>query len=567
MTPYWTNGVATLHQADARGLPVADGSVHCVITSPPYWGLRDYGLSDWEGGDPKCSHVRQTKSVLQSSGLTQGQRHRAGRDVELPGAIGNARAGWPGGICGHCGARQLAAGIGLEPTLSEWLANIVAVGREVWRVLRDDGTWWLNLGDAYAGSGKGPAGGDKQASNPAATMPPVVSAKIHDKTAKKWGPNAPAVDGLPAKSLMMQPARAALALQDDGWILRSEIVWHKPNPMPESVSDRPTSAHEKVYLLVKSRSPQFWTHRDGIGKRNEPEPDYRYVDRADDTEHLGAPAAWSDEWIECPKCGGKGEIPIYKTQLTLFDDNEPVAWVYCETCNHSRAEHPGWIKRWRRINLWTAHDYFYDAEAVRQPSEGWHGNKFAARSPERHAGENRTVPKDQQPPGANLRNVWQIPTQGRPEAHFATFPDELPRRCILAGTSAHGVCADCGAPWVRKVERIGGPPKGNHRSRGDFTESGKSAHKTGTVAGSDLSAIYAKYGMPSNQTIGWQPTCDCNAGRVPAAVLDPFVGSGTTIAVAQQLGRRGIGTDLNPEYLGIARKNLGKLTSPKEVKA
>ena len=161
--------------------------------------------------------------------------------------------------CGHCGATQQAAGIGLEPTLSDWLANIVAVSREVWRVLRDDGTYWLNLGDSYAGSGKGHSAGgfkngDKQETNVGSVgVQPITRGKRIDRGegSGRWGMGDTAVDGLPAKNLMGQPWRAAFALQDDGWILRSAIVWHKPNPMPESVSDRPTSAYEMVFLLTK----------------------------------------------------------------------------------------------------------------------------------------------------------------------------------------------------------------------------------------------------------------------------------------------------------------------------
>ena len=156
------------------------GRCIAVVTSPPYWGLREYQLGD--------------------------------------------------------------QGIGLEPTLSDWLANIVAVSREVWRVLRDDGTYWLNLGDAYAGGGK-------QSNNSGN----LINGKRtpRGEGSGRWGMGDVAVDGLPAKNLMGQPWRAAFALQDDGWILRSAIVWHKPNPMPESVSDRPTSAYEMVFLLTK----------------------------------------------------------------------------------------------------------------------------------------------------------------------------------------------------------------------------------------------------------------------------------------------------------------------------
>ena len=130
MKEYWTNGMATLYQADARALPLPDESVHCVVTSPPYHGLRDYGLGQWEGGDPDCQHERPESVADQQYQSTHatpgGWRQNKG---ELP----------PMGHC-HCGAKQQPAGIGLEPTLSEWLDNIVAVGREVWRVLREDGT-------------------------------------------------------------------------------------------------------------------------------------------------------------------------------------------------------------------------------------------------------------------------------------------------------------------------------------------------------------------------------------------------------------------------------------------
>lgn len=157
------------------GLP--DESVHCVVTSPPYWGLRDYGAD--------------------------GQ-------------------------------------LGLEPTIDKWVENQVAVFREVRRVLRGDGTLWLNLGDAYAtGAGKvgNCPGGGAQGANWKGPM---------------TAPNRMPQPGLKPKDLIGQPWRLAFALQADGWWLRSDIIWHKPNPMPESVTDRPTKSHEHVFLLAKS---------------------------------------------------------------------------------------------------------------------------------------------------------------------------------------------------------------------------------------------------------------------------------------------------------------------------
>ena len=156
---------------------------------------------------------------------------------------------------------------------------------------------------------------------------------------------------------------------------------------------------------------------------------------------------------------------------------------------------------------------------------------------------------------ANARNVWTIPTKGYPGAHFATFPEELPRRCILAGTSAYGVCAECGAPWVRVVEHS------------IVSTRPKFAAKSPKQEAADASVKFSaqKYGgkvISQNQTLGWQPTCGCNACVVPAVVLDPFVGSGTTLAVAQSLGRHSIGLDLNPEYLALAAKRIGKVTLP-----
>ena len=158
------------------GLP--DESVHCVVTSPPYYGLRDYGIS--------------------------GQ-------------------------------------IGLEETPDTYIGALVGVFREARRVLRADGTLWLNLGDSYAGGTKGSGGPSvKQSSNAGSRY----GARHFNHCAKP-------------KDLMMMPARVALALQADGWWLRSEIIWHKPNPMPESVTDRPTSAHEKIFLLAKSERYYF----------------------------------------------------------------------------------------------------------------------------------------------------------------------------------------------------------------------------------------------------------------------------------------------------------------------
>jgi DNA modification methylase len=166
--------VRLLLQADARALPIASGAVSCVVTSPPYWGLRDYGHGDQ---------------------------------------------------------------LGLEPTPDAYVANLVRVFREVRRVLRQDGTAWLNLGDSYTSTAEGTV----NAPQPKASL-------AH---ANQWARRRP-FTGLKPKDLCGIPWRVAFALQADGWYLRSDIIWAKPNPMPESVTDRPTKAHEYVFLLTKA---------------------------------------------------------------------------------------------------------------------------------------------------------------------------------------------------------------------------------------------------------------------------------------------------------------------------
>ena len=420
---YWTNGVASLYWADAREIPLPDASVHCVVTSPPYWGQRDYGLGQWEGGAPDCDH--RLREYIAASGL-EGSAATANHQQDS----------WPGGVCGRCGAVHQQTGIGLEPTLAEHVGNIVEVLREVRRVLRPDGTVWLNYGDGYSSG------------NRATYRSGASDNKGHQVQDDQSRPATPA--GLKPKDLLGLPWRIAFALQDDGWWLRSAIVWNKPNPMPESVQDRPSSAYEMVFLLTKRAT------------------------------------------------------------------------------------------------------YYYDADAIREPSKS-SGRVVQPYNDEakNNGHENRTTAglTTGMTVGnyANARDVWTIATQPRAIKHFATFPDALPRRCILAGTSEHGVCADCGAPWERAKSKAEGGYTGKNWAHSDQS----------AVTGKTKSGGHREWNESrSPQTVGWRPTCECDAPVVPAVVLDPFVGSGTTAAVAQSLGRRAVGLDLNAQYLEIAKKRI-----------
>jgi DNA modification methylase len=186
-----------------------DRSVHTCVTSPPYFGLRDYGTGRW------------VKAVATST-LGGGKK-----------TTGHLQEGYKD-QCPRCGARRVDPQIGLEATPDAFVAKMVEVFREVYRVLRDDGTCWLNLGDSYSAQGKSvrPEGGGGLKDTPRFRVS--------------------STPGFAPKQLIGIPWRVAFALQADGWYLRSDIIWHKPNPMPESVRDRPTKAHEYLFLLSKS---------------------------------------------------------------------------------------------------------------------------------------------------------------------------------------------------------------------------------------------------------------------------------------------------------------------------
>ena len=446
--------VAVLINGNALHIPLADKSVHCCITSPPYWGLRDYGLATWEGGDPSCDH-RKKSSIIAANKSTLGpnkdglgsanQAHQADTPYEH--------------ICAKCGAIRHDAGIGLEKTVEDYVANMVQVFREVWRVLRDDGTCWVNMGDSYASSGT--AGSQNL---------DILGRRLGTggghKHSNSLSGRAPTPPGLKPKDLCGIPWRVAFALQADGWYLRSDIIWAKPNPMPESVTDRPTKAHEYVFLLSKSK--RYFYDADAI--------------RESQKESSKARAAY----------GWSGRT----------DDKS----------NGART-----------------------GSTFRRMAES--GELIA------------TIPPDGR---RNKRTVWTIATAPYSGAHFATFPPKLIEPMVKAGTSERGVCPECGAPWKRVTERNDVDQKANevisHRGVPGLSP-GSSHDRVRSLSGSTYQYVRGK-------TIGFTPTCSHSHDPIPATVLDPFVGSGTTVQVARSLGRRGIGIDLSPEYLQLARQRL-----------
>ena len=211
---------------------LADKSVNCCVTSPPYWGLRDYQTGTWEGGDPNCPHMRTTK-ISKDTVTGHKTMHEQGNVVG--DAIYRSK-------CPKCGAIRKDSQLGLEETPLEFVNNLVQVFREVRRVLRDDGTLWLNLGDSYYNYR---ADGKQVKQTVASTRQDFPESSPH---------RANRIDGLKQKDLIGIPWRVAFALQDDGWYLRQDIIWHKPNPMPESVKDRCTKSHEYIFLFSKNKN-------------------------------------------------------------------------------------------------------------------------------------------------------------------------------------------------------------------------------------------------------------------------------------------------------------------------
>ena len=303
---------------NALQIPLADKSVNMVVTSPPYYGLRNYNVD--------------------------GQ-------------------------------------IGLEESMQDYINNIVLVFREVWRVMKDDGTLWLNLGDSYAGN-------NSQASNNGRAGFGNPREKVVNRTG----------DGLKSKDLIGIPWRVAFALQADGWYLRSDIIWHKPNPMPESVKDRPTKSHEYLFLLSKSEryyydyesilevATGFDGRKDTMFKGSEKYKDSGQTFAADGHER------WSNK------------IRGFKTKDQLSDNQ-----------HHGQD-----IKNYGISGSgFKGHSGNYDTN----------GNLLS------HQLENGI-------PARNKRSVWSVPTKPYKGAHFATFPQDLIIPCIQAGSKPGGLVLD-----------------------------------------------------------------------------------------------------------------------------
>ena len=217
---------------------LSDASVQTVVTSPPYWGLRDYGTATWIGGDEACDH--------------ETPRSR-GDDIKENDKQGTSKGSRPNlqWDC-KCGAIREDNQIGLEQSPDDFIEQLCVVFDEVWRVLKDNGTIWVNLGDSYSAMRDSKASPDSLRTGEGTRVGSAVNRN----------PENLRKAGLKHKDLVGIPWRFAFAMQARGWYLRSDIIWHKPNPMPESVTDRPTKSHEYIFLMTKS--PRYYYDHEAI---------------------------------------------------------------------------------------------------------------------------------------------------------------------------------------------------------------------------------------------------------------------------------------------------------------
>lgn len=579
LLPYWQtadNATVRFYQGHVidvlKRLPAQ--SVHCVVTSPPYWGLRDYGTGQWEGGNPECDHLQAIEKRKAASGTSTlgypsdgGQRRITDDNQYFTGSKQQQYKDQ----CKKCGARRVDMQIGSEPSpdcLTRgqaqcgrcFVCSLVAVFREVRRVLRDDGTCWINLGDTY---GTGKCGGGTVFSNGRTDGKPNSSSEKYPEGKGDVIPSRASMKTrtsevtVPSGNLLGMPWRVALALQADGWTLRQDIIFAKKSPMPESVQNRCTKSHEFVFLLTKGM---------------------KYFYDAEAIKEKSVDPVGSQKRYESNFGGAKNEALVEANKdgigrrTSVIGDRE---------FDGSRNKRDVWSLPEERALL--------DWLSVNHPD-----------TLTQYLNESR-----------NKGDVWRIASQGYPGCHYATFSSSLITPMILAGTSEKGCCAKCGKPWKRVTEE-----KKLTRERPNEYVKRTGEKGTGNSCANTVAGVEVK-------TVGWNPDCDCynsedgkcrkcgadwsvqtskgasykpvvvapgirnvddsrqdktrkisgpeyNAQMtkiktidrgypcqcfvnevVPCTILDPFIGSGTTAAVCLEKGRRCIGIDLSEEYLKV----------------
>ena len=472
---------------------VKTNTVNTCVTSPPYWGLRDYN----------------------------------GEEKQL----------------------------GMEDTPEEFVENLVNVFKEVKRVLRDDGTVWLNLGDSYAGN-------SSRASNNGRAGYGTEREGVFNKSGQ----------GLKNKDLVGIPWRVAFALQTDGWYLRQDIIWHKPNPMPESVTDRCTKAHEYIFLLSKSSkyyydneaikedladssvvrlSQQSLFEQEGSDRvpfktNGKMKAVYskshgKYATKENEAAHRqGIHANRGENLVEV-----RNNLPKQK-DLVSFLKKTTNAKKLAENTDIPLSKIEHWFRNDKSgFSYPTKEDWFKVREFIDDWSKDFNEIDTGLSSYELKTDEVLVSGK------RNKRSVWTVTTKPFKGAHFATFPMDLIAPCVLAGCPEK-ICLDCGEPYVREVESVSVKrnelPKDDSRYRPKLYDGNyKDINGKGDA------------GYNQSKDLGFKKQCDCETNETKGGtVLDPFGGSSTTGIFASANNRNSIMCELNAEYIEIAKNRINK---------
>ena len=480
-------------------------SIDTVLFSPSYWGLRDYSTVA-----SLTSKDREKVKSFQLERFEWFSTHYPQYKYEITEIRFNERTkDYTGSVKAIFGEQAL----GLEPHPSQYIERMVELCRLLRRVLKKSGSMYVNMGDTYYGSpagktaGKGRTGrfklGDKDQEERIKGSRGVPD---KGKLRSNW---------LQPKQLMLIPSRVAIALQDDGWILRNDIVWHKPNHMPSSVKDRLTNSWEHIFHFVKAR--KYFYDLDAIRKphKNLSPSAKRSTYAKRDKEcfrHFGE--GQDDRIYPNPLGKNPGDtITAYEGKFNGFGVEaekfgSPRARTQRKSDGYENLPH-------RRRDYAIVHDWYKD-----HPLSG---------------------------KGKNPSDFLSIPTQPFPQAHFAVYPEAICEAPIKASCPAQ-ICVACGKPRKRLV-------KGK---RVDLEGWGPATKQHTEIPISTIRNGKGRMGKYVGETVGFSD-CGCQKGFTPGVVLDPMCGAGTTLKVAHKLGRRWIGIDLNPSYVEMTIRGLEKI--------
>jgi len=483
-----------------------DDFIHCCVTSPPYFGLRSYdsGYEIWDA-DPDCKHV--WGEVSPRLGSEYREDKGSYRDAPVRSKVAKVNESTSGSFCSLCGAWR--GQLGSEPDPRLYIEHLISIMREVRRVLRKDGVFWLNIGDSW------------WAQRPHNTYGSGDGWLSREHMTRAGGRK---IAGLKPLDMVLIPQYLALRARQDGWFVRSIIIWSKVNPMPESVNGWRWERH-RIKIGNRGRAREAYSGHIG------------YQDHGDNGGFL-QDAIWED-CPGCPKCNPNGGYILRKGSWRPTDSFEYI------------------------LMLTKSNSYFCDKEAVTELSTdpeshtGRRHRSYSRADYEASAQGRESICNDSGEvgkiyPRRNMRSVWTFPTQPYGGAHFAVYPSRLPELCIRASTSEAGCCLSCGSPWARVTKsRVTDTRPGKNVGKG---KSGTNDDPNQSLHQRDISRYRQQL---SRVTLGWRPTCKCNAGPpVPCWILDPFSGAGTTALAAERLGRDSINIDTSEAYNELARQRL-----------